>query len=115
MLAKPQHRRMFNLSRYNVTLAGLCLEHAPNRRIVSLGTATREDHLDGVGGADQCGNLCPSIANFLPNLATKAMNARWITVMFRQERQHRRCHFWQDWCGRVIIEVNFASHNVLSI
>ena len=89
-------------------LSGPRFEHAANRRVIAFRTATGENHFDGIGGADQSGDLRPRLIDFLADLAAKTMNARRIAIMLRQKRQHRLCDLGQHSGRRIIIEVNLA-------
>ncbi len=111
VLAQTQHRRVFNLSGYDVAFIRARFEHAADRRVIAFRAATGENHFDGIGGAQQSGDLRPRLIDFLADLAAETMDARRIAIVLRQKRQHRFCDLGQHSGRRIVIDVNLARHN----
>ena len=79
--------------------------HPPNRKIVTLGSAAREDHL-GRLAANQSGDGRAGIVQNPLGLLAKMMDARRVSKEVEGHMCHRLDDVWSDRGGRVVVKVD---------
>src|SRR5205823_4466599 len=76
-----------------------------HRQIARLSPTTRKNYFVRLD-VEKRGNLVSSIVNRRTRLASGGVNARWISEMPAQVRQHRVARFVAERSSRVVIEIN---------